>query len=170
MMFKENVEKVMKERGVNYYTAKYIVRKGEDNYTPKPRKGVKFTDLIDLGVEPVIDKTSESGYAVYQHGKRRPIMLRKTNQYKYGRQKFHYYTYYAYTDENGKYKQKAISLSALVYCFFNKKDIPAGYVIDHIDNDSFNNDLSNLQMISIGENATKDYKGHNQYNHLDKNE
>ena len=165
MTQKEKIEELVNS-GVNFYTARYRVKHDLGNYKPKPRKGLKFKDLIDLGIEPVIDENSESGYAVYQHGKRRPIMLKKTNQYKYGRQKFHYYTYYLCTDENGKRMQRAISLSSLIYCFFNKKDIPGDYVIDHIDNDSFNNDLSNLQMISIGENATKDYKGHNQYNHL----
>ena len=35
------------------------------------------------------------------------------------------------------------------------KDIPAGYVVDHIDNDSFNNSLDNLQLLSIRENIEK---------------
>ena len=43
------------------------------------------------------------------------------------------------------------------------KDIPDGYVVDHIDNDSFNNDISNLQLLTIGENAKKNNNGHNQY-------
>ena len=47
------------------------------------------------------------------------------------------------------------SLASVLMTCVLLKDIPAGYVVDHIDNDSFNNDLSNLQLLSIRENLEK---------------
>lgn len=39
---------------------------------------------------------------------------------------------------------------------WNVKDKPSGMVIDHIDNDSTNNDITNLQCITISENLAKE--------------
>lgn len=50
-----------------------------------------------------------------------------------------------------------IPLSRLVYAWFNG-DIPDGYVVDHIDNDSFNNDPKNLQLLTIEENLAKRFE------------
>lgn len=47
-----------------------------------------------------------------------------------------------------------IPLSRVLYVWF-KEDIPDGYVIDHIDNDQFNNELSNLRLTTIEENLKK---------------
>ena len=151
-------------QGYCHSTARYIVDKGE-NYKPRPRQDINYQDIVDLGITIEIDSNEESGFKVFQDGKRRPIALRKTGQYKYGGQKFHYYTYYTYKVDD-KLKQKPISLASLIYVLLLHKDIPAGYVIDHIDNDSFNNKLSNLQMITIGDNVRKDSKGYNQHNIL----
>ena len=158
----QRIKEIMDEGNYCYSTARYIYDKG-GNYKPRPRQAIIYKDLVDLGLEVKIDTYGETGYAVYQNFKRRPISLRKTNQYKYGGQKFHYYTYYTYKDKDGNLKQRPIALAAIVWCLLLHKDIPAGYVIDHIDNDSFNNRLDNLQMITIGENVKKDAKGHNQY-------
>jgi hypothetical protein len=46
---------------------------------------------------------------------------------------------------------------------WNKEDKPAGLVIDHKDNDPRNNDLSNLQMITQGENIAKERDNWNVY-------
>ena len=51
-------------------------------------------------------------------------------------------------------KHYAWSLSRFLYAYF-KGDIPDGYVIDHIDNDQFNNDLDNLRPLTIKENNRK---------------
>lgn len=53
-----------------------------------------------------------------------------------------------------KYGYGSISLSALVW-LKNKGDIPAGYVVDHIDNNSLNNNLDNLQLLTRGQNIKK---------------
>ena len=66
-----------------------------------------------------------------------------------------------------KNKPAAFPVSRLVYVWFIE-DVPDGYVVDHIDNDPYNNRLNNLQLLSIGDNIRKrfsdlDCKCFNQY-------
>lgn len=138
-----------------HYMKDLSQRKTDVPYKPRPRKDTTELDLIANGLEIIQDDSEESGYKIYQHGVRRPITLRKTGQYKNGGQKFHYYTYYNFKDENGKTKQRPVSLANIIMCLINHKDVLAGYVVDHIDNDSFNNNLDNLQILSIRDNAMK---------------
>lgn len=50
-----------------------------------------------------------------------------------------------------------IPLSRLIYVWF-KGDIPDGYVVDHIDNNSFNNYPDNLQLLTIEDNLAKRFE------------
>lgn len=54
------------------------------------------------------------------------------------------------------YKQQHISLplARIIYAWFNEK-VPNGFVVDHIDNDPFNNQLSNLQLLTQEQNLIK---------------
>mgnify|MGYP002526378170 CR=1 FL=1 len=54
-------------------------------------------------------------------------------------------------------KHYAWSLSRFLYAYF-KGDIPDGYVIDHRNNDQFDNDLDNLQMLTIKQNNRKRFE------------
>lgn len=47
-----------------------------------------------------------------------------------------------------------IPLSRVLYAWF-VEDIPDGYVIDHLDNDPFNNNLDNLKLTTIADNLHK---------------
>lgn len=49
-----------------------------------------------------------------------------------------------------------------IYIWYNG-EIPAGYDIDHIDNNSLNNDISNLRLLTRKENLAKRGRGINQY-------
>lgn len=53
-----------------------------------------------------------------------------------------------------KNKPRAFPVSRLVYVWFIG-DVPDGCVVDHVDNDPYNNRLNNLQLLSIGENIRK---------------
>ena len=48
----------------------------------------------------------------------------------------------------------SIPLSRMIYVWFNG-DIPDGYIIDHIDNDSFNNAPINLRLMTIEKKLAK---------------
>ena len=162
MKVKEQIENYLKENPeTNYHTARYIVykmNKGK-SYKSKPRKDLTKQILESEGVSIYQNLDSDYGYEVYQNGLRRPIAPLVSGQYKNTkRTKYHLYTWCMIDG-----KQKSISLASLIMVLIIGKDIPSGYVVDHIDNDSFNNDISNLQLLTIGENAKKDNNGHNQY-------
>ena len=48
---------------------------------------------------------------------------------------------------------------------YHKRNIPAGHVINHIDENPLNNAIDNLELIPIGENTSKNKKSsrNNQY-------
>ena len=56
---------------------------------------------------------------------------------------------------NGVYKTKNIH-QLVAYAFLSYSNKPFGYVVDHIDNNPYNNRLENLQVISQRENLSKD--------------
>lgn len=59
-------------------------------------------------------------------------------------------------------KKKTTTVHSLVFYAFNGfyPKIGSGNVVDHIDNNPLNNNLDNLQLITIRENSTKDRKGY----------
>ncbi len=59
-------------------------------------------------------------------------------------------------------------LSRLVYLWYSDlEELPAKLDVDHIDNNSLNNDFSNLQLLTRAENLAKRFiKGANQYKYL----
>lgn len=70
-----------------------------------------------------------------------------------------------------------ITIHKLVYCIFNEiRNIPSGYIIDHIDGNKTNNNLNNLRVISLRDNAlaalykTKTNKTCKQVEQLDLND
>lgn len=59
--------------------------------------------------------------------------------------------------DNVTKRNKSIALGRLKYAWFIG-EVPEGMVVDHIDNDPFNNKLENLQLLSAGENIAKRFK------------
>lgn len=152
MTYTEKLNQLVNQ-GYTYYQARYACDKSRgsnaENYKPRPRKDKTPEQMEELGVtiEPA---DNEYGWNVYRHGKKKAIWVAKGTQYKSGGCK--YFPAIAITHKG---KQACYSLSSLIWLCYLKKEIPAGYVIDHIDNDSFNNDPDNLQMLTIRENIVK---------------
>lgn len=160
---RNEVQNIMVEYDCKQSRAEYIYSRRKSGKQYKPQNRIEYTAQYfkdnDIKVE------CRSGeWIVYHKGKVRPQFVQKTNQYKYGRCKYHMFV--AITVEG---KQRMFSLSSLIWCAFLGKDIPFGYVIDHIDNDSFNNSLLNLQCISIADNVRKDHNRANQYKYKENN-
>jgi hypothetical protein len=65
----------------------------------------------------------------------------------------HYYNIRLYDEENDAIFDAGVHVLNYVW---NKEDKPSGMVIDHIDNDANNNDISNLQCITPAENLAKE--------------
>ena len=54
-------------------------------------------------------------------------------------------------------KHHCIPLARLIYAWFYG-EVPEGMEIDHIDNDPFNNNIDNLQIVSVEENLKKRFQ------------
>lgn len=152
-MRKKTVKQLMTEYGLSESQAQYALdgsrRDLNKPYTPRPRQDKNPTLLEELGItiEPA---NNDYGWKVTMRGKVRPIWVAKGTQYKSGGCK-----YYPAVTINKDNKQKTWSLSSLIWLGHLKKPIPAGYVVDHIDNDSFNNTIDNLQLLTIRQNIEK---------------
>ena len=126
-------------------------------YTPCLTKA----ELEEFGIIDVIkDSDAPFGWRVLRDNDREwKIIYAVTQRFNNGSHKgYAFVTLY-----NAKTKQqKAIALSRLLYVWFIR-DIPKGYVVDHIDNNELNNDLDNLQLLTRSDNTKKNSVKHNQY-------
>lgn len=140
---------------------------GYDEFTPKKRTRSKGRALT----KEMIKEAGVSLKMSYDNPKQ-PIVLRTRNgvtkeikpcpgvkERKFGKPMTYMYIGWYY-----KGKQFATSFSRLVYAWFNG-DIPEGnYDIDHIDNDTLNNNPENLRLVTHKENIQKrPNHGCNQY-------
>ena len=69
-----------------------------------------------------------------------------------------------------KGKPVGLPLARVIWAWFNS-EVPAGYDVDHIDNDPHNNRLENLQLLTREQNLKKRFSDnpdacHNQYEYI----
>lgn len=77
--------------------------------------------------------------------------------HKYGKSvAYQYIQFYNY--KTGKYT--LMGYHAFLYAWY-KGEVPAGYDVDHIDGDTLNNDLDNLQILTHADNIRKRGGGKN---------
>ena len=122
-------------------------------------KGLTKQELIDLGFTNVVYTDNE--WQVFRSwyktkGKERidgkiSITLAE-RKHKYRPNKYYYKVTFSC-----KSKVYNIPLSRLVYVWYNG-DIPDGFVVDHINNDSFDNRPENLQLLTVGDNLKKRFQ------------
>lgn len=151
---RSKIEELM-EDGLTYSQARYATdmsrRSGKTEYKRQPRRGWTYEQFYDLGIVVVPSSTSEFGWDVYQDGRKRVIYVASGTKYKDGSCKY----YPAITIQREDRKWRIVSLSAAIWVGYLHNEIPAGYVVDHIDNDSFNNSIDNLQLLTIRDNINK---------------
>lgn len=83
----------------------------------------------------------------------------QSTTHKYGKPiTYQYITFYNYHSK----KTLLMTYHRFLYTWYNDS-IPAGYDVDHIDNNPLNNDINNLQLLTRKENLAKRGKGINQY-------
>ena len=119
-------------------------------------KALTKLDLMELGID--VSKTETGEYLVRHYARNTKSLERSLRVIKasviYKKHPFgKTVAYKAYLfHENGK--AYTISEHRLVYAWF-KDDIPAKHDVDHIDGDTMNNSLDNLQLLTRKENLAK---------------
>ena len=115
--------------------------------------------LIDWGITSVIYDPKDNDWIIFRYwyknnSKTKKLITIKPTlakcKHKYRPDKEYLKVSFSVRGEKGQ----SIPLSRLIYVWY-KGDIEDGYVVDHLNNNSFDNDPKNLQAISIQENLTK---------------
>lgn len=124
-------------------------------------KGLSKQDLMDFGIVSIYWDKHTNNWAIirdwYKNNSKTKTTLYKlqicdvTTKHKYTGDKS-----YPKVQFNWKNRSYAFPLSRVIYAWF-KGDIPDGYVIDHKNNDPYDNTLDNLQMLTIEQNIRKRY-------------
>ena len=114
-----------------------------------------------------ITEITEDGKVFTKHGERKPTIA--TCKHKHGKDKQYpviaVYDPELYKDQKSRGKDcpgmRLLLLSRVVYAWFHEI-CPAEYDVDHIDNNPFNNSISNLQLLTRKQNLNR-REGRNQY-------
>ncbi len=114
--------------------------------------------LINLGITVIKDDSVKYGYIIrrtWNKNSSKELVTRDLTineavcKHKYTNEKrYPIVTFSAYG------KTYSCPLSRIVYAYL-KGTIPANYDVDHIDNNQFNNELDNLQLLTRKENLAK---------------
>ena len=123
-------------------------------------KGLSKQELVDYGFISVIYKNKE--WVIFRNWFRNNSQEKelKTIKITEATRKHKYRPDKVYPKVNFSVRGKgifSIPLSRFIYVWFNG-DVPDGYVVDHIDNDPYNNHPDNLQILTISENLEKRYE------------
>jgi hypothetical protein len=111
--------------------------------------------LASMGINVYMDDNAPTGYVVTRTApyKRSLRLIRTTRLSIFKNTKGHPYgsdkTYWLVGWNNHIYP-----LARVVYAWF-KGDVPANMDVDHVDNDSLNNSLDNLQLLTRKDNLAK---------------
>lgn len=119
-------------------------------------------DLIDNGYfvegEKVFKQRSNGVREIKQH----TII----NKHKYGEEKNYIYVSLRIERLSRGHRQTPIGLHNVIYAWY-KGEVPLGYEVDHLDGDSFNNKIDNLELVTHEENLKRrKIKGVNQWYYI----
>lgn len=124
-------------------------------------KGLTKKELIDVGITDVTYDVMRGDWKVtrywYKGGSKSKTHKDIKITMACGKHKYRPDKYYPKVTFSTPGHMYNIPLSRLIYVWF-VGDIPDGMVVDHVDNDSYNNMPTNLQLLTVGENLEKRYK------------
>ena len=128
----------------------------------KINKGLSKQELEDMGIYSIYWDDDKNNWTIlrewYDGGSKNKTIKEVTIQLSV--------TNHKYSNRVKKYpiivmgyngKSKSFPLARVIYCWF-VEDIIDGYVIDHINNNPFDNSIDNLQMITPEENLRKRFE------------
>lgn len=125
------------------------------------------TDLVENGYFVEGDKLfKQCNSKRWGHGVREIKQHTVINKHKYGKDKT--YTYVSLNIErlSRGHRQKPVGLHTVIYAWY-KGEVPLGYEVDHIDGNSLNNNIDNLQLLTHEENLQRrSIKGANQWYYI----
>ena len=130
-------------------------------------KGLSKQELVDAGIVGVVYLPELDEWQIHRYWYKGSSKIKVNSQikitlakgpHKYRPDKFYpKVSFSCRTGQKGKRISYNIPLSRLIYTWFIK-DIPDGYVIDHIDNNSYNCLPNNLQMLTVEQNLAKRFE------------
>lgn len=123
-------------------------------------KGLTKQELVDVGITSV-SVNFAGDWVIHRYwyknkSKEKTNIILKVSLAE-GKHKYRPNKYYPIVTFCAEQRRYTIPLSRLVYVWF-KGDIPDGYVVDHIDNNSYNNMPQNLQLLTIEDNLAKRFE------------
>ena len=123
-------------------------------------------DLIDNGYFVEGEKLFRNCYSKRRGHNIKEIKPRViTQKLKYGLNKSYCYVF-LHIKRFGEHKKLHLKLHTIIYAW-NKGEVPLDYDIDHVDNNSLNNNINNLQLLTHEENLRKrPNKGVNQWYYI----
>ena len=112
-------------------------------------------NLIDNGYFVEGDKVFKNFYSKKRGHHVKEIKQQiTTTKRKYGIGKSYIYVPLRIGRLSGGHKQTPIGLHNIIYAWY-KGEVPLGYEVDHIDGDSLNNKIDNLQLLTHEENLKR---------------
>ena len=122
-------------------------------------KSLTKQELLDAGFTDI--KYIDGQWRVFRHWRKNNSKEKIDTEINItlacGKHKYRPNKYYHKITYSFNRKVINIPLSRLIYVWF-KGDIPDGYVVDHINNDSFDNRPENLQLLTVGDNLKKRFE------------
>ena len=126
------------------------------------RRKLTKQDLLDMGITIREDPLDYSGYEIMHQSSLRMHETRlhpslNIKRHKYGKDKAYYIVSWSKMGHTISFP-----LQRVIYAWFFG-EVPADMDVDHIDNDSLNNSVYNLQLLTRKENIAKRQRQVNQY-------
>ena len=117
------------------------------------RYSITKQDLIDNGYFVEGDKVFKNCTSNRCRGIREIKIRVITQKLKYGNDKKYCYVF-LHIKRFREHKKVHLRLHAVIYAWY-KGEVPLGYDVDHIDNNTLNNNIDNLQLLTCKENIRK---------------
>ena len=122
-------------------------------------KSLTKQELLDAGFTDV--KYIDNQWRVFRYWRKNNSKVKTNTEISItlacGKHKYRPNKYYHKITFSFNRKVYNIPLSRLIYVWF-EGDIPDGHVVDHINNDSFDNRPENLQLLTVGDNLKKRFE------------
>lgn len=144
------IKDIMSTYNCEYSKAKYIYnqthKKGCEYHERPNCAGLTYAEVKDYSISR---SEQPGGWKVFKKGVEIPVVSMKANK-STGMKRYYVQEYLGCTKVNGEWKtnMKMIPLASLVYVKLRFTDVPKGYVVDHINENTEDNSPDNLRLLT----------------------